>query len=88
MKASKLEYSVKGVGGLQMSKPDFKAMSQAELRQYVLSHRDDTAAMRELFVNRSDPNGKIYPPSCYESGMRTTEEALRLKLGQMPSLEE
>lgn len=71
-----------------MSKLDFKTMSQAELRQYVLSHRNDTAAMRELFVNRSDPNGKIYPPSFDEEGIRTTEEALRLKLEQMPSLKE
>lgn len=65
-----------------MSKPDFKAMSQAELRRYVLSHRDDMEALRELFVNRSDPNGKIYSPSFDEEGVRATEEALRLKLTQ------
>lgn len=71
-----------------MSKPDFKAMSRTELRQYVLSHRDDNEAMRELFINRSDPNGKIYPPSFDEEGMQITEEALRLKVVQRPSLEE
>jgi hypothetical protein len=27
-----------------MSKPDFKAMSQSELQQYVLAHREDQEA--------------------------------------------
>lgn len=67
-----------------MSKPDFKAMSKAELKRYVLSHRDDMEALRELFVNRSDPNGKIYPPSFDEEGVQATEEVLRLKLRQTP----
>lgn len=69
-------------------KPDFKTMSQAELRQYVLSHRDDIEAMRELFINRSDPNGRIYPPSFDEEGARIAEEALRHKLGIPPKPEE
>lgn len=42
-------------------KPDDKTMSKAELKRYVLDHREDMEAIRELFINRSDPNGKVYP---------------------------
>ncbi|MEC4813063.1 MAG: hypothetical protein SAK29_07290 [Scytonema sp. PMC 1069.18] len=31
-----------------MTKPNFKTMSKAELRQYVLAHRDDEEAFYEL----------------------------------------
>jgi len=38
-----------------MSKPDYQAMSRQELKQYVLTHRDDLEAIRELF-DRPAPN--------------------------------
>ncbi len=31
-----------------MTKPNFKVMSKAELKQYVLEHRDDDEAFYEL----------------------------------------
>ncbi|MBW4442553.1 MAG: hypothetical protein KME10_15235 [Plectolyngbya sp. WJT66-NPBG17] len=42
-----------------MTKQDFKAMSKDDLRAYVLAHRDDDDAIRELFSRRS-PNPVIY----------------------------
>lgn len=44
-----------------MTNPNYKKMSREELRKYVLLHRDDDEAIRELFVNRRNPNAKIYP---------------------------
>lgn len=58
--------------------PDFSAMTRSELKRYVLSHREDMEAMRELFVNRSDPNAKVYPADFSEEGLQQAEEALRL----------
>lgn len=44
-----------------MNKPNYKEMTHEELRKYVLAHRDDDEAINELFVNRRDPNAKVYP---------------------------
>jgi 23S rRNA maturation mini-RNase III len=41
-----------------MNKPDFNAMSKAELKAYVLEHRDDLDALEALFSRRS-PNAKV-----------------------------
>jgi len=41
-----------------MNKPDFNAMSKAELKAYVLEHRDDLDALEVLFSRRS-PNTKV-----------------------------
>ena len=38
--------------------------------------REDMEAMRELFVNRSNPNGKVYPADFSEEGLQQAEEAL------------
>ncbi|MBD2436438.1 DUF6887 family protein [Nostoc sp. FACHB-110] len=38
------------------SKPDYKAMSPEELRQYILEHRDDDDAVHEA-VLRIQQNG-------------------------------
>ena len=43
-----------------MNKPDYKAMSRAELKAYVLSHHEDAEAIRELF-DRSNGLRKVFP---------------------------
>jgi hypothetical protein len=47
--------------GLRIMKPNFEAMSKAELRAYVLAHRDDTEAFHAL-ADRivANPNLKWY----------------------------
>ncbi|BAU09541.1 hypothetical protein LEP3755_00120 [Leptolyngbya sp. NIES-3755] len=44
-------------------KPDYLAMTRAELRAYVLSHHEDTEAFHVL-ADRilADPNLKVYSP--------------------------
>lgn len=63
-----------------MTKPNFKEMSRSELRKYILTHRDDEDAIHELFINRSDPNAKVYPAPLDEEGIRIMEEAFRRKI--------
>ena len=62
-------------------KPDFKQMTRAELKAYIVAHREDDEAIHELFVNRRNPNAKQYPPPLDEEGIRIMEEAFREKLG-------
>lgn len=49
-----------------MTKPNFKEMTRRELKKYILTCREDKVArdeaLHELFINRSNPNAKIYPP--------------------------
>jgi gamma-glutamylcyclotransferase (GGCT)/AIG2-like uncharacterized protein YtfP len=33
-----------------VTKPDYKAMTQQELRQYILNHRDDSDAVHEAVL--------------------------------------
>ena len=61
-------------------KPDYKTMSKAELKRYVLDHREDMEAIRELFINRSDPNGKVYPFAMEEEEQQEGFEALRRRV--------
>jgi len=42
-------------------KPDFKTLTRAELKKYIVSHPTDEEAIRELFVNRRSANAKRYP---------------------------
>ncbi|MGH8003062.1 MAG: DUF6887 family protein, partial [Brasilonema sp.] len=44
-----------------MTKPDFKQMTRKELKKYILTHPTDDEAIRELFINRRNPNVKVYP---------------------------
>ncbi|NHC36903.1 DUF6887 family protein [Scytonema millei] len=71
-----------------MNKPDFGSLNRTELKRYVLEHRDDLEAMREFFVNRSDPNGKVYPFTLDEEGQREGFEALRRKVEQLQQEEQ
>jgi vacuolar-type H+-ATPase subunit I/STV1 len=71
-------------GGFWM-KPNFDQMSKAELKAYVLSHRDDDDAIRALFSRRNPPDSEAtwYGPMCtpegvpIEENIRIAEEAIR-----------
>ncbi len=66
-------------------KPNFDEMSKAELKAYVLSHRDDDEAIRVLFSRRNPPDSEAtwYGPMCtpegvpIEENIRIAEEAIR-----------
>ncbi len=36
-------------------------MARKELKKYILAHPTDDAAIRELFINRRNPNAQFYP---------------------------
>jgi hypothetical protein len=65
-------------------KPNFDEMSKAELKAYVLSHRDDDEAIRVLFSHRNPPDSEAtwYGPMCtpegvpIEENIRIAEEAI------------
>jgi hypothetical protein len=71
-----------------MTKPNFDAMSKAELKVYVLSHRDDDEAIRALFGRRNPPDseatwyGPMYTPegTPIEENIRIAEEAIRQRV--------
>lgn len=58
-------------------KQNFKEMSFSELRAYIVEHREDEEAIHELFVNRRNPNAKVYP---YNQSGEEIEEILRRKI--------
>ena len=66
-------------------KPNFDEMSKAELKAYVLSHRDDDEAIRVLFSRRNPPDSEAtwYGPMStpegvpIEENIRIAEEAIR-----------
>lgn len=66
-------------------KPNFDKMSKAELKAYVLSHRDDDEAIRVLFSRRNPPDSEAtwYGPICtpegvpIEENIQIAEEAIR-----------
>lgn len=62
-----------------MNKPDFKEMSKSELIAYIKQNRTDNEAIRELFVNRRNPNATWYPAPLDPESVRIAEEAIRRK---------
>jgi succinate dehydrogenase flavin-adding protein (antitoxin of CptAB toxin-antitoxin module) len=44
-----------------MSNLNFQEMSREELKKYIRINPTDDEAIRELFVNRRNPNAKRYP---------------------------
>ncbi len=60
-------------------KPNFNAMSRAELLVYLKEHREDDEAWG-IFLDRRNLNAKKYPPPLDEEGMRIMEEAFEQKL--------
>jgi hypothetical protein len=68
-------------------KPDFEKMSTAELRSYVLSHRDNIDALDALVSRRTpDSEATWYPAPCLPDGtpieenIRIMEEAIRSRI--------
>ena len=47
------------IGDLKMT--NYKEMTKKELIEYVKKHRTDDEAIRELFINRANPNATVYP---------------------------
>ncbi|WP_334918198.1 DUF6887 family protein [Nostoc sp.] len=67
-----------------MTKPDFKQMTRKELKKYILTHPTDDEAIRELFINRRNPNVKIYPYP-YDMPYEDVEAIFKSKLNQSES---
>jgi len=62
-------------------KPNYDKMSWAELRAYVLEHRDDLDAIEALFNRRSpDSEATWYNFPYTEEGQRQMEEVFRRKI--------
>lgn len=66
-------------------KPDFNAMSRAELLAYVKEHRTDDEVIRELFVNRRSPDETAiwYSFPWTEEGKKQMEEVFRQKIEEI-----
>ena len=60
-------------------KPDFEKMPRAELRAYVLAHREDIEALR-ILMSRRNPNAKQYKFPDTEEGWQQMEEIFRRKI--------
>jgi len=60
-------------------KPDFAAMGKAQLRAYVLEHREDREALRAL-MSRRDPNGIKYNFPNTEAGREQTKAVIQRKI--------
>jgi CBS domain-containing protein len=69
-------------------KPNFEIMNKAELKTYVLEHRDDLEAIRYLFRIPPGVEVKRYPPVCTEEGVpieeniRIMEEAIQERIAR------
>jgi hypothetical protein len=59
--------------------PNFEQMTKAELRAYVLAHRDDVEALR-LLMNRDRNNKMWYQIPQTPAGDRQVDELLRRKI--------
>ena len=63
-------------------KPDFHAMSRAELLAYLKEHRTDDEAWG-IFLDRRNLNAKKYPAPLDQAGIRIMEEAFRQKIQEI-----
>ena len=61
-------------------KPDFSKMTRQELRNYILTHREDDDAI-ETLINKGNPHSFKYPFPQTEDDFRAMEEILKQKLG-------
>lgn len=72
-------------------KPNFDKMSKAELKAYVLAHREDDEAIRALFSRRNPPDTEAtwYGPLATKDGVpieesvRLSEEAIKQRIEQI-----
>ncbi len=60
-------------------KPNFEIMSKAELRAYVLKHKEDKEALRVL-MSRRDPNSIKYNFPNTEEGREQIKEVIKRKI--------
>ena len=59
--------------------PNFEVMSKAQLRAYVLEHKDDREALRAL-MSRRDPHGVKYNFPNTEEGREQTKDVIKRKI--------
>lgn len=62
-------------------KPNYDAMSNAELRNYCLEHRDDISALEAFFSRRSPDSEAVWfsPPKTLEE-WKQQEEVVRVEI--------
>ena len=65
-----------------MTKPNFDQMSRAELKAYVLAHRDDDEAWN-AFMSKPVARSGPYPAPLDEESIRIGEEAIRKKIQEI-----
>ena len=69
-------------------KPNYETMSKAELKAYVLEHKEDIEAIRYLFAVPPGVEVKCYPPVSTEEGIpieeniRIMEQAIQERITQ------
>jgi hypothetical protein len=62
-----------------MTKPNFNNMTRQELRQYVLSNREDEDAI-EALIKRGNSNSVNYPFTQTDEDLKQMDEILKRKL--------
>lgn len=67
------------IGSFYQMKPNFETMSKAELRAYVLKHKEDKEALRAL-MSRRDPNSIKYNFPNTEEGREQTKAVIKRKI--------
>lgn len=65
-----------------MTKPNFDQMNRAELKAYVMAHRDDNEAW-DAFMNKPARRSAPYPAPLDEESIRIGEEAIRQKIQEI-----
>lgn len=65
-----------------MTKPNFNQMSRAELKAYVLTHRDDEEAFR-AFITKPVVRSGPYPAPLDEESIRIGQEAILQKIQEI-----
>lgn len=60
---------------------EFETMSMAELKSYVMSHRDDDAAWAKYIALLVASEQKLYPAPIDQKGIEIMEAAFRERLG-------
>lgn len=70
-------------------KPDFEKMTNKELIQYILAHREDLEPLQVLYERRTpDSEATWYPAPCtpegepIEENIRIMEEAIKQRINQ------
>ena len=65
-------------------KPNFETMTKAELRAYVLEHREDEEALRSL-MSRRDPHAIRYRFPDTKEGQEKTQAVIKRKIEEQNS---